>query len=225
MTSFQKTIAKALPDQPWLVRARIPRDVYVKRNLPFSRKINVDKKFKKLLTAKQAREKDIEIDPAYKDDEKIEVEWTEKVPTVISWFEERMCSRGKIREGSCPQTIRQELYEAAKAPMSYIPYDRLAQLIEDETEQWTCSNMSGQNVHPLVLAFMDLDENGVAITRDVFYIKSYDTTSMVVSNSSDHDFEIELEPGVLDLGITRQFITFLPSNVRLFDVNTDEVLL
>ncbi len=228
MSSHRKAIAKSLPDTPWFVRARIPRDAYVERITPFSRVVNVDKSFKKIMTAKAARSKDIEIDPAYKDEEKVEVEWTESVPTTITWSEKRLHLRGhtgRVREGGNPQTIRQELYEAIKAPLTYVPYDRLLQLIDDETEQWRYSNMLGQKVHPLVLAFMSLDADGGATTRDVFYIKSCDSTSMVVTNSSDQSFEIEFEKGVLEQGVTRRFIIFLPSNIHLIDVGTEEVLL
>lgn len=223
MSTRRVVVAKAFQDKPWLVRARVPRDPYVENSIQLSRTVNVEKKFKKILTAKAAREKDIEIDPAYKDEEKVDVEWTEIIPTVINWGEKRLVPRHSVQGNH--QVIRQELFEAAKDPLGYIFHDRLIQLIEDEIEQWKSQDMSGQKIHPLVLVFMSHDGEGNAAARDVFYIKSYQSDSMVVSNSEDQDFEILFEKDVLKSGLTRRFALFLPENVHLVETNSDEILL
>jgi hypothetical protein len=228
---MRKVLAKSIPDFPWMVRGRPYLDLYTPKRVLYKRSVIENVTFKEEMTAEEARKKGFELDPGTNNKEILKLEWTEAVPKKIGWTELRLdyrspdkcLCRGQITK------MRAELAYAAESPFALLPHQRLAELIENETEHWKENDMFGKKVHPIILSFLEINEDEESETdvkvRDTFYITKYSETSMEVSNSSDQTFEIEFEKGVVASGIVRRFILFLPSNVHLFDPDDGKRLL
>ena len=226
MASYRKASAVRVRDSSWCVRARIPLDFYSPQFIHRKRTFVENIEFKEKMTGREARDKGFEIDHWTADNEVLDLKWIEAVTKTEHWKE--LLLRERAKKFGNVGNMRTELYTAAQDPLSYLPRGRLSEVVENEIEHWKTHDMNQKDIHPRIVAFMNLEEveeEEVVSVRDVLYIKDYGTKVMTVTNSRDQTFEIELVEGLLNEGIVRSFILFLPSNIKLIDPTTNKLLL
>ena len=226
-------VARALPDQDsWLVRKRIAKDIYTPKNLLFTQIISEPRQVFEEMNAGEAREKGFKVDPKVPDMKVVRVEWLEDVERTVTWSETRLVFRGKVqrrviipRRTSKPVTIKLELAAAREAPLSFVGYDKLIDLIQEEINFGKNHNLDTQPIKPVALVLLGVRSGKTqeAYSREVFFIKSYTDDKMSVVDSADRAYEIELTPDVLAQSTLTSCILFFPNNIKLY--STDDKII
>jgi hypothetical protein len=239
MSSSLKVIARTLSDDPLLVRRRPTKELFVPHRIYYTRTVIEPRSSFENMTARKARRKGFEVSANIPDDKLVRIEWVEDIERKITWYEQRLRTRGHRiksddKEIIIPRrkqrhiTMRAELADAIDDPLTYIRYDKLRKLIKEEIDHWRNNNMLGENPRPIILVFLGLNEDSsgthTTYSRDIYFIKNFDEYNMIVVNCNDKEFEINFEKNVYETGVISQFIVFLPANMHMYDSVTGENL-
>lgn len=242
MSSVKKVIARAVQDDPWLVSARPPKEMYVPNTIQCRKVVKHLIPVSAQVTAKEAREHGVELGAEIADEEMVEVEVPEEVEEEKVWWETRLCFNGRlvradeetesvvaIPQRGHRQKMREEIATAIEAPLNYVHYEKLIRIIQEEIDHWKSNNMYGQAQRPLVLVLLgtheaqddqDLEER--TYSRSVYFIKSCSPTQLQLVNPRNEELEVQLGPGMLELCYQHNFILFAPSNLHFYDYYSDE---
>ena len=237
MSTLLKVVARTIPDNPLLVRKHITKDLYVPRLVYLSKTIVEPHCFLEEMNAGKARNKGFEIDINIPDSETVKVELEKDIERTITWTEVHLSLRGhRVSNGhkeyvipyrtSKLREMRAELAYALDSPLSLVGYEKLTNLIKDEIEYWKTHDMKKQNIVPIILIILGIDEStDETYSREIFYIKKFNEEKLLVVDSNDNQIEIKLDKEIYETGIICSFILFLPSNVYIYDAETNEKLI
>lgn len=241
MSVSQKVIARAIKDDPWLVSAHPPKEMYAPRSVRCKKIVKRSIPVEATVTAKEAREHGVELEPGIPDDQMVVVEVPQEIEEEQTWWETRLCFNGRLvrdssnseRSIAIPQRahrqkMREEIAAAIESPLSFVHYEKLVDLIDQEIDHWKSTNMNGRVQRPIVLVLLglhepedekDSDVNDRIYSRDVYFIKQYSSSRLLLVSPRNEEVEVELEPGILDLCYSHNFILFVPSNVHFYDLD------
>lgn len=233
-TAYHLT-ARLLPDNPWLIRARLAKDYFKEKRVEIFEDVYEEIVEKETMTVEEARGKGCKVDPNLSVSDLIEVEWITRIKKVKGHYETRLQSNTKRDEGdweqcatpsreSRIQNVRVELASAAENPRSYVSSNKLRELIDDEIEHWRNHNMSKSNVHPIVMVLLGVyDRKGENIfVRDTFYIEEYKNNKLTVITETNKYIIIDISPEIYNKCIIRNFTLFTPSNFHLYTIDSGE---
>lgn len=244
MSVSRKVVARAIKDDPWLVSVRPPKEMYTPNSVRCKRTVRKSIPTVAQVTVKEAREHGVDVEPGIPDDQMIEVEVPEEIEEEQTWWETRLCFNGRLvqdpvnpeKSVAIPhrahrQKIREEIATAIESPLDYVHYEKLIDLIYKEIDHWKSTNMNGRLQQPIVLVLLGLhepedekDTDDRVYSRNVYFIKQYSSSSMVLVSPRNEELEVELEPGLLDLCYSHNFVLFVPSNVHFYDPYNNEML-
>lgn len=244
MSSNQKVIARAIKDDPWLVSARPPKEMYapsavqctkiVKRSIPVVAQV----------TAKEAREHGVELSTDIPDDQIVDVEVPEEIDEEQTWWETRLCFNGRLVRAdeetdsvvAVPQRgnrkkMREEIATAIESPFDFVHYETLINIVHEEIDHWKSNNMHNQTQRPIVLVLLGLyepedeqDFEDRTYSRGVYFIKKYSVPKLVLISPQYEEIEVEMSSELINLCHQHNFILFAPANIHFYDYFTDEEL-
>lgn len=224
-------------DNPWMIRDHFTKDLYGPVVENFSTVVTHEVAEPEMMEAGKARDEGFKVDPSVPDGQTISVNWIRDVEEIVTWTESRMHLRGReiyskedpdkvvgfhMPRESRIRSVRLEFAAAAKAPLRFLP-QKLIEAIEDETEYWADHDMNRAVIPPLVFVLLGVKEPSLEVfARSVFYIDrdSYDTLFVTAANGEKG--KIRLSHEARQACLTRRFILFAPSNLALFDSQTNE---
>ena len=240
----QKVIARAIKDDPWMVSARPPKEMYVPGAVQCSRVVKRVIPVAAQVTAKEAREHGVELASGVPDNQIVDVEVPEEIEEEQSWWETRLCFKGRlvqmdekpesvvaVPQRGHRQKMREEIAAAIESPLSFVHYDKLVELVLEEIDHWKSNNMHSHVQRPIVLVLLgvreredDHDNDDPTYSRSVYFIKKYSLPKMILVSPKNEELEVELEPGTIDLCHEHNFVLFAPANLHFYDTNDEELV-
>jgi len=241
MSQPKSLVARVIHDkEPWLVSKCLPKDIYVMKEQRHTTSKFVPQIVTKTISAGEAREKGCSVNENLDDDVEVVVEITENIEEKVYWSDFQLRNRGKFvlrddgKKMFVPVTsnrrdkIREELASAIEAPLSYVGYPELVELIRKEVDNLKQNSQPDSVMCPKILLLMGLNpqaEGNSAYARAVYQIARYTSGYLLLTDSQGDQYELKMDEEVRNQCRMRQLVLVLPGNIHFYDSDTDELVI
>jgi len=199
-------------DNPWMYRCRVPKTSLVSRHVLIYSTEQVTKKKKVTMTAKEARDKNYNIDETISDYTRVEIELITKEVEKTERLEHRLINRRNSK--TRVKDIRVEMYDMYCEPYRVLPNSARKQLLID-IDEIKQRNLDEIHLYPSMLVFVGLNQHGISYADDIFYVCDVKDLTYYVRDLNGNEIKIVLTEKVLNVGRCINFILYFPSNVKL----------
>jgi len=164
------------------------------------------------MTAKEARDKNYNIDETISDYTRVEIELITKEVEKTERLEHRLINRRNSK--TRVKDIRVEMYDMYCEPYRVLPNSARKQLLID-IDEIKQRNLDEIHLYPSMLVFVGLNQHGISYADDIFYVCDVKDLTYYVRDLNGNEIKIVLTEKVLNVGRCINFILYFPSNVKL----------